>query len=118
MNFEFTDLIISQAKMLAVMFCAGVLVQIIWQGKRRVQQCIAEGAKQKQRIKCHPAGRQVLHALAEVLFWVAAGAILSAFLYYCSYGRLSFLAFVGFWVGFCVWNKVLSIRHDKENEPH
>lgn len=94
MNFEFTDLIISQAKTLSVMFCAGILVETLWQLKKRVQPVSAS---------------RVWNVLTELIFWVASGAALSAFLYYCAYGRLSFHAIMGFLAGFLLWKKVFRI---------
>ncbi len=94
MTFALTDLIVSQAKTLAVMFCAGIFVESLWQVKKQIQ------AASKQRL---------WRVLVESIFWAASAAALSAFLYYCAYGRLSFHAVMGFLAGFLLWKKLFPV---------
>lgn len=94
MSFALTDLIISQAKTLAVMFCAGIFVESLWQIKKHIQ------AASKLRL---------WKALEELIFWAASGAALSSFLYYCAYGRISFHAVMGFLAGFLLWKKLFPV---------
>lgn len=94
MSLVLTDLIVSQAKTLAVMFCAGIFVESLWQMKKRIQ------AVSKLRL---------WKVFAEFIFWVASGAALSAFLYYCAYGRISFHAVMGFLAGFLLWKKLFPV---------
>lgn len=95
MSFGLTDLIISQAKTLAVMFCAGIFVESLWQIKKYVQKQIQAVSKLR-----------LWKVFAEFIFWAASGAALSAFLYYCAYGRISFHAVMGFLAGFLLWKKL------------
>jgi spore cortex biosynthesis protein YabQ len=41
----------------------------------------------------------------DILFWLFAALLTSAFLYYCSYGRPSFHAFLAFGAGAVLWKK-------------
>lgn len=83
MKIEFTELIVSQAKVLGVMICAGVLVQILWEIKKRSQH----------------------KYIAEVMFWAASAAVVSMFMYYCSYGKPSVHGAVGFLLGLLLCRK-------------
>ena len=49
----------------------------------------------------------------ELIFWVAAAAAASHFLYYCAYGRLSFHAAVSFAGGALLWKKFFCAIIDK-----
>lgn len=92
MNIELTELIIGQAKAFVVMLAAGVLTESLWQIKVRLQ----------RRIKSLVGKR-----LTEVLFWVAAAIVLSRFLYYSSYGRISVHSLIGFLLGLLLWKKII-----------
>ncbi len=94
MSLALTELIVSQAKTLAVMFCAGIFVESLWQMKKYVQAV---------------CGLRFWKVLAELIFWAASGAALSAFLYYCAYGRLTFHAVMGFLAGFLLWKKLFPL---------
>lgn len=94
---ELTTLIINQAKTFAVMLAAGILIESMWQGKRLLQ----------KRMKVSSI-RKSAGFLAELIFWAAAATVLSAFLYYCAYGKPSLHAAVGFFVGLLLWKKILS----------
>lgn len=43
--------------------------------------------------------------LQDILFWLFAALLTSSFLYYCSYGRLSFHALLAFGAGAVLWKK-------------
>ena len=88
---ELTELRREQAKTLAVMFCAGVFTETLWQVKKLLQ------------VRCR---RRVLRGAEEAVFWAAAAAALSAFLYYCSFGKISFHAAAGFLAGLLLWKKI------------
>lgn len=49
--------------------------------------------------------QKVVLFLEDLLFWVFAALLLSSFLNYCSYGRVSFHAFVAFAMGALLWKK-------------
>lgn len=91
MMIEFTDLIASQAKTVAVMFCSGVLTETLWQAKKQLQ---------------FLTGSKPLWIVEEVGFWAASAAALSSFLYYCSFGRISFHGILGFFMGLLLWKKI------------
>lgn len=107
MTIQLTELIVSQAKTAAVMFCAGILVESLWQ----LKDCL-------QRMD---PGRG-LWVLEEILFWAASGTALSAFLYYCAYGRISIHACTGFFIGLLLWKKlwhcVMMGSWVKDDEAH
>lgn len=91
MNVHFTELIISQTKTLLVMLAAGIFVESFMQIKKLFQQ------------RC---GSIVLRIAAEAAFWVIAAASVSAFLYYCAFGKISIHALAGFLAGVLLWKKI------------
>ena len=86
-----TELIREQAFQCAVMAGAGIFVMIMYQ--------LFCGTCELAGIKPRAAG------LLEIVFWTAAAAAVSGFLYYCAYGRLSFHAAVAFAAGALLWKK-------------
>ena len=50
-----------------------------------------------------------VRAVAEVSFWTAAGAAVSAFLYYCAFGKISFHGAAGFFTGLLLWKKMCCV---------
>lgn len=90
----FSELITRQAETLAVMFCGGIFTESLWQVKKLLQ------LKTRSR---------VLTACEEAGFWTAAAAAVSAFLYYCAFGRISFHALLGFWAGLLLWKKICCV---------
>lgn len=91
MRMELTELILEQAKTLAVMFCGGILTESLWLLKKQLQ--IMGKSK-------------VLSYIEEVGFWAASAAALSAFLYYCAFGRITLHAILGFFLGLLLWKKI------------
>lgn len=85
MSIELTELIVSQAKTLTVMAAAGVLVESLWQIKKRVK---------------------IKRWISEILFWSATTAAVPAFLYYCAFGKPSVHAAAGFLIGLLLWKKI------------
>lgn len=98
MKMVFTELIISQAKTVGIMFCAGILTELMWQAKKRIL-----AASDISMEKCSSAGRFLRRCLSELIFWAAAAATVSMFLYYCSYGKITLHAGVGFAAGIAFW---------------
>lgn len=101
MKIVLTELIILQAKAVAVMFCAGVLVEILWQLKKYA----------KSRVwKCEKDKRHIIKVMGlifiESLFWAVAAVIISRFLYYCAFGRLTLYSVIGFFAGLILWKKL------------
>ena len=91
MNVQFTELIISQTKTVAVMFCAGIFVESMRQGKKLLKPVLKSRAAEEA---------------AEILFWPLSAWVISMFLYYCSYGRISVHAVIGFFSGLLLWKKM------------
>ena len=50
----------------------------------------------------HPLAR----AMVEILFWSVSTLIISMFLYYCAWGKLSVHAGLGFFTGLLLWKKM------------
>ena len=101
MKIVLTDLITLQAKAVAVMFCAGVLVESLWQLKKYA----------KSRVwKCEKAKRHIIKVMGlifiESLFWAVAAVIISKFLYYCAFGKLTLYSAAGFFAGLLLWKKI------------
>lgn len=90
MKIVLTDLIILQAKAVAVMFCAGVLVGSLWQLKKYAKHRLSRRAK----------------VIIEIAFWICAAIAISRFLYYCAFGRLTLYSVIGFFAGLILWKKL------------
>ena len=86
-----SELITRQAETLAVMFCGGVFTESLWQARKLLQ------------LK---TGSRFLRAVGEIGFWISSAAVISAFLYYCAFGKISFHALLGFWAGLLLWKKI------------
>lgn len=78
MNIELTDLIISQLKAIGTMMAAGVLVATMW------------------------------HIKYKIIFWPIAAILISSFLYYCTYGKVTFCAVLGLVLGMLLWKNLIS----------
>ena len=89
-----TELIADQARTFAVMAGCGVFVESFRQIRNLA----------KERIE-----RRSVRAVAEVSFWTAAGAAVSAFLYYCAFGKISFHGAAGFFTGLLLWKKMCCV---------
>jgi hypothetical protein len=86
-----SDIVIAQAKDIAVMFCCGILVQSLYYGKIIWQSyCCRWGS----------------WLIKEIIFWVASAASVSRFLYYCSFGQITFHAAAAFLTGLLLWKKM------------
>lgn len=99
MNIELTDLIISQLKTIGTMMAAGILVSAAWQLKKLLINRISKHIKRKQSIKY----------LAEIAFWIMSAVAIPAFLYYCTYGKVTFCAILGMAIGVFVWKKLIAV---------
>ena len=91
---QVTELIADQARATAVMMGCGVLVESLWQAK--------------SLIKKRAAGR-FFGGIVEILFWTAAGAAVSMFLYYCDFGRITLHSAAGFFTGLLLWKKMCCV---------
>lgn len=98
----FSELIISQSKAVAVMFCAGIAVETLWQLK-----IYAKGRScQRRDKKCKGFRVMAKGAALEAGFWVGAAVILCEFLYYGSFGRITLYSAIGFFAGLLLWKKI------------
>ena len=84
-------LIIDQSFEFVIMLFAGMTIMLFYDIFVKV----------KGRIK----PRKGISFAEDVLFWLFAALLTSAFLYYCSYGRLSFHALIAFGAGVVLWKK-------------
>lgn len=86
---KLSDIIVSQARDILVMCGAGMTVMIlhdllnIYQNKRR------------------PFGAVAF--FQDILFWVLAALLVSAFLYYCSYGKVTVHSIGAVCIGAALW---------------
>lgn len=99
MNIELTDLIISQVKTIGVMAAAGILVSAAWQAKKLLIKKISKHIKRNKHIKY----------LAEIAFWIMSAIMIPMFLYYCTYGKVTFCAILGLAIGVFVWKKLIAV---------
>ena len=79
----------------------------------QLRQSHRAGRDSLQLRQSHPAGEggwQSAHPLAramvEILFWSVTTLIISMFLYYCAWGKLSVHAGLGFFTGLLLWKKM------------
>lgn len=92
MMLELTELIIEQSRTVLVMFCAGVATETFWQIK-------TEGQRR--------TGIKVIKAAMEAVFWIISAFVISAFLYYSCFGKMTFTALLGLLTGLLLWKKIL-----------
>lgn len=101
MKIVITDLIILQAKAVAVMFCAGVIVESLWQLKKYAKRRAGQGEERKHRIR-----KTMGKILIESAFWGTSSVVLCKFLYYSTFGVLTLYSAAGFFVGLLLWKKI------------
>lgn len=91
MSLVFTDLIKEQAMQCLIMFGAGIAFMLVY------QLCA---------FLIRPTAlREGVRAALEIVFWLAAAVMISQFLYYCAYGRLSVHCVCAFAAGALLWKK-------------
>ena len=91
MNLLINQLIKDQAFEFIIMLWAGMIVMILYDIFMRIKN------------KTKP--RSSVSFIQDILFWVFASLLTSAFLYYCSYGQLSVHGFIAFGVGAILWKR-------------
>ena len=79
-----TDLMEEQIKTTLVMAAAGVFTESLRLLKNTA------GKNKKRWVR----------AVYDAAFWISAAFVISMFLYYCSYGRVTFHGAAGFWQAF------------------
>lgn len=85
-----TDLMAEQIKTTIIMAASGVFVESIWQIKNKI--CFRK--------------RKKIIAICDIIFWIVAVFVISAFLYYSSFGSITFHAVAGFLAGLLLWKKI------------
>ncbi len=93
MNIELTGLIISQLKTIGTMMAAGIIMAALWSAKRLLL------VKTDKYIK----RKKAFCVFSEFIYWLAAAFILPMFLYYCTYGKITFCAVLGTVFGLVLW---------------
>lgn len=128
-----SPLIEEQLRTLLVMMGAGILVESLWQGRclllQRLRRPVAgkirgfaeSASPDHPRVPVkfpgrHPRKNPAIHtlvrsprlrrAIIDLHFWIAAAFVLSMFLYYCAWGKLSVHAGLGFFAGLLLWKKM------------
>lgn len=84
-------LIIDQSFEFVIMLFAGMTIMLCYDVFKWVKKRLKPGMG--------------LSFIQDIIFWIFAALLTSAFLYYCSYGRLSFHAFLAFGAGAVLWKK-------------
>lgn len=84
-------LIIDQSFEFVIMLFAGMTIMLFYDILVRVKARLKPGNK--------------IAFIQDILFWLFAALLTSSFLYYCSYGRLSFHALLAFGTGAVLWRK-------------
>ena len=105
MDVTISELMMLQAKSVAVMFCAGISVELLWQLKK-----YAKGRISNRHTKNHKcAGSCAQRVLIEIGFWAISAVVISRFMYYGSFGRLTLYSVAGFFVGLILWKKLCCV---------
>lgn len=77
-----------------IMFYAGMTVMFCYQ--------LLEFYRNKRPM------RKIMYGILEILFWLFAALMTSAFLYYCCYGQLSMHIFIALFMGMGLWRFCVS----------
>ena len=94
MNLAMNPLIQDQSFEFVIMLCAGMTLMI----------CYELFSMIKNKTKPRPS----ISFFQDILFWLFASLLVSSFLYYCSYGRISVHAMAAFGFGALLWKKFFS----------
>lgn len=84
-------LIVNQSFEFVIMLFAGMTIMLFYDIFRKGKARLKPGTK--------------IAFVQDILFWIFAALLTSSFLYYCSYGRLSFHALLAFGAGAVLWKK-------------
>jgi len=101
MNLEITELIAAQTRSVIVMAGAGVLVESLWQIRKRLSYYV--------RVRFAYAKAVLPVVVTELAFWTASAVVLSSFMYYGSYGRITAYGCIAFFAGLLLWKKICCI---------
>ena len=102
MKIQLTALIVEQLRTVGVMMAAGIFVESLWQVRCFLLQRFHRRLSTRQTTFAAVFAR----AAIETHFWMAATLVVSFFLYYCAWGKLSVHAAVGFFTGLLLWKKM------------
>ena len=102
MKIQLTALIVEQLRTVGVMMAAGVFVESLWQVRCFLLKRFHRRLSTRQTTFAAVFAR----AAIETHFWMAATLVVSFFLYYCAWGKLSVHAAVGFFTGLLLWKKM------------
>ncbi|MDF2654350.1 MAG: hypothetical protein K0R19_824 [Bacillota bacterium] len=91
MSAAINPLILDQSFEFVIMLAAGMTIMIF------------HDLYSKLKIKFQPGNK--MSFIQDVLFWLFAALLTCSFLYYCSFGRLSFHALLAFGAGAVLWKK-------------
>lgn len=92
---NFTDLIKNQISTFGVMTAAGILISLLWQ----IKACALSSKRQI-------LSKKPIKIIIEITYWMSTAYILTSFLYYCAYGKVSFHAAAGFLAGLLLCRKI------------
>ena len=101
MNFQITELIAAQVKTVTVMAGTGIAVESMWQIRKRLAYYV--------RVHFAYAKAVLLAVLTELAFWTASAVVMSSFMYYGSYGRITAYGCISFFAGLLLWKKICCI---------
>ncbi len=97
MMLQISELIAEQIKTVVVMFGAGVVVGSLWDIKKYGQEKIGT---------IQIVGKIKTKVIIEIVFWIITAVVYSNFMYYCSYGVVTFHGIIGFLAGILLWKKI------------
>lgn len=98
-----SEIIVTQAKEIAIMWAAGMTIGLL----RDILSLFQRARK--------PIA--LLSFLQDILFWVLAALLASYFLYYCSFGQVSFHSMAALVIGWVTWRSCFVIKKSQSSAP-
>lgn len=89
MSIPLTDLIKEQSYECLIMFCSGIAFMLVWQ----ICSCISKRLEIKTWMRIG----------LEIAFWLIIAVMISEFLFYCAYGKISVHSIIALGMGILLW---------------
>lgn len=105
---KFSEIIIAQTREIGIMWAAGMTIGLL-------HSLLFRGRDTASAAQAPLAA--VLSFIRDILFWVLAALLASSFLYYCSFGRISFHAIAALAIGFAVWQTCFVTKKSQPPDP-
>lgn len=109
---KFSEIIIIQAKEIGIMWAAGMTIGLLWDLLSLCRRRHGHRHEHDHERKS-PA---LLTFFQDILFWVLAALLASHFLYYCSFGQISFHSIAALAIGCAMWRNCFVIKKSQPSD--